>query len=219
MVTQHVKRKGFMFVLSSPSGAGKTTLSRLLLEQDENLDMSISVTTREKRPNEVDGKDYYFVSQDDFSHMAANNEFLECAEVFGYSYGTPEKKVRELLDAGTDVLFDIDWQGTQQLTKQYREDVVSVFILPPSMEELHNRLKNRAQDADEVIAKRMAKANNEISHWLSYDYVIVNDDIEVSLKQVTHILRGERSKRNRQQGLEDFVNDLLVQGKSYGAVL
>lgn len=198
-----------MFVLSSPSGAGKTTLSRLLLEKDENLTMSISVTTRPRRPNEVDGKDYIFVDQDTFSKMAAENKLLECAEVFGNSYGTPEKEVDEALSKGVDVLFDIDWQGTQQLAKQRREDLVSVFILPPSMVELEKRLRGRAQDSEEVIRNRMSKASNEISHWHAYDYVMVNYDIEDSLERVSSILHAERQRRIRQHGLDGFVKKLL----------
>jgi guanylate kinase len=204
-----IHRRGFMFVLSSPSGAGKTTISRLLLDNDDNLEMSISVTTREKRPNEVDGKDYVFVRQEDFSELSANNELLECAEVFGNSYGTPEAKVDALLNQGTDVLFDIDWQGTQQLAKSRRADLVSIFILPPSMAELEKRLRGRAQDSEEVIAGRMSKAANEISHWLAYDYVMVNNDVEESLEQVKAILHAERQKRVRQSGLKAFVDEML----------
>ncbi len=198
-----------MFVLSSPSGAGKTTISRLLLEKDNNLEMSISVTTRPRRPNEVEGKDYYFVNQAEFSKMVANNELLECAEVFGNSYGTPEKMVEHALERGRDVLFDIDWQGTQQLAKNRREDLVSIFILPPSMQELERRLHSRGQDSKEVIAGRMAKAANEISNWLAYDYVIVNNDVEESLASVKSILNAERKKRIRQHGLTDFITNLL----------
>jgi len=208
-MTKDIKRRGFMFVLSSPSGAGKTTISRLLLENDDNLIMSISATTRDKRPNEVDGKDYYFVPREKFSQMIANNEFLECAEVFDHNYGTPEKMVVDALESGKDVLFDIDWQGTQQLAKNRRDDLVSIFILPPSMQELESRLKNRAQDTEEVIKNRMAKAANEISHWHAYDYVVVNADVEESLAKVRSILNAERQRRIRQQGLADFVGDLI----------
>lgn len=206
---QSLHRRGFMLVLSSPSGAGKTTLSRMLLDSESNLTMSISVTTRPIRPGEQEGKDYYFVNQENFSQMVANNELLECAEVFGNSYGTPEQKVEESLAQGVDVLFDIDWQGTQQLSRQRREDLVSVFILPPSMDELERRLRKRAQDSDEVIKGRMAKASNEISHWHAYDYVIINEDIDESLRQVRSILHAERKKRTRQQGLADFVANLM----------
>jgi len=204
-----VKRRGFMFVLSSPSGAGKTTISRLLLEKDNNLTMSVSATTRPMRPNEVDGKDYFFIDKDKFSEMVAKNEFLECAEVFDNYYGTPEKMVVEAIDDGVDVLFDIDWQGTQQLAKNRRDDLVSVFILPPSMAELEKRLRNRGSDSDEVISSRMSKAANEISHWQAYDYVIVNNDVDKSLQKILFILNGERQRRIRQHGLVDFVSDLI----------
>jgi len=209
MNKQKLKRRGFMFVLSSPSGAGKTTLSRMLLESDKNIVMSISATTRQKRPDEIEGKDYFFVSKERFDQMAENDEFLENAKVFDNSYGTPRKMVDDALDLGSDVLFDIDWQGTKQLAKKRRDDLVSVFILPPSMKELENRLKNRAQDSEEVIKKRMAKANDEISHWDSYDYVVINSDLEDSLKKISAILQSERQKRIRQQGLAEFVKMLL----------
>lgn len=198
-----------MFVLSSPSGAGKTTLSRLLLEQDANLEMSVSVTTRPMRDGEEDGKDYYFTSQEEFAELVSNNALLESAEVFGNFYGTPEQKVTASLEEGTDVLFDIDWQGTQQIQDRSPEDVVSVFILPPSMEELERRLRGRGQDSEEVVMRRMAKASNEISHWNIYDYVLVNNDIEGSLDAVHAILKAERQKRGRQQGLTDFVKELV----------
>lgn len=203
------ERRGLMFVLSSPSGAGKTTLSRLLLEQDDNLTMSVSATTREKRSNEVEGRDYYFVDEKTFGKMIENNELLECAVVFGCHYGTPEKKVMESIEAGKDVLFDIDWQGTESLLKRCRQDVVSVFILPPSIEELERRLKNRAQDSAEVVASRMAKANDEISHWCLYDYVLINDSLEQTLEDIHAILKAERVKRERQYGLIDFVKQLI----------
>jgi len=207
--SQAIKRRGFMFVLSSPSGAGKTTLSRLLLEKDDNLVMSVSATTREKRPNEVEGEDYFFVNQNRFDEMVENNELLEHAKVFYHSYGTPKQRVNESLDAGIDVLFDIDWQGQQQLEKNCRDDLVSIFILPPSMKELGNRLKKRAQDSDDVIENRMKKASGEIEHWEAYDYVIINRDINDSLKKVYSILRAERQKRIRQQDLNNFVGNLL----------
>ncbi len=206
-----IDRRGFMFVLSSPSGAGKTTISRLLLEADDNLTMSISATTRPMRPKEIDGEDYYFIDKEKFSLMVAGGEFLECAEVFDHYYGTPEKKVNESLDAGIDVLFDIDWQGTQQVAKNHRDDLVSIFILPPSMQELENRLRKRAQDSDEIIVSRMSKASNEISHWHAYDYVLVNNDVGDSLAKVKAILQAERQKRIRQDGLADFVGKLLVE--------
>lgn len=204
-----LNRRGFMLILSSPSGAGKTTISRLLLDRDSNLAMSVSVTTRPKRPNEEEGKDYYFVSKEDFVTQAARSNFLEYAEVFGHFYGTPKEKVEEELQKQKDVLFDIDWQGTRQITQNARKDVVSIFILPPSMEELGRRLKNRKQDSDEVIAKRMEKAGHEISHWKEYDYVIINYNLEDSLEKVLAIINAERVRRKRQQGLYDFVDELL----------
>lgn len=203
-------RRGFMFVLSSPSGAGKTTLSRSLLGKEEQIRMSVSVTTRPMRPGEVDGKDYFFASPDQFKQMIARNELLEHATVFGNSYGTPAAFVEENLEAGTDVLFDIDWQGTRQLGERRRQDLVSVFILPPSMEELERRLKNRAQDSEEVVQHRMSKAWDEISHWEEYDYVVVNRDLEESLTAIRHILHAERAKRIRQRNLHGFVKDLIA---------
>lgn len=204
-----IKRKGLMFVLSSPSGAGKTTISRMLLERDNNLKMSVSMTTREKRKNEVEGRDYYFVDKETFVQKIEKSEFLECAEVFGHHYGTPESIVKSNIDNGVDVLFDIDWQGTEQLAKQCRQDMISVFILPPSMKELESRLRNRAMDSDEVIEKRMSKASDEISHWYSYDYVIINDSLEESLEKVYSILVAERHKRTRMQGLERYIKELI----------
>jgi len=210
-ITSEIARRGFMFVLSSPSGAGKTTLSRLLLDQDDNLQMSVSVTTRPMRPGEEEGKDYFFVEQDKFSQMVANSELLECATVFDYSYGTPEKVVDNALDSGVDVLFDIDWQGTQQLARTRRQDLVSIFILPPSLKELEKRLRNRGSDSDAVIHNRMTKASSEISHWYAYDYVIVNNDLDESLLKIQSILIAERQKRERQQHLTDFIKELLDQ--------
>lgn len=204
-----IYRRGFMFVLSSPSGAGKTTISRRLLELDENLTMSISATTREKRAGEVDGKDYFFIDTDQFADMLQRGEFLECAEVFGNHYGTPEKMVNDALNEGVDVLFDIDWQGTEQLAGKRREDLVSIFILPPSMRELANRLTKRASDTEEVISSRMDKAANEISHWNSYDYVLLNQDLDVCIQNVLSILHAERKRRERQHGLTQFVETLL----------
>lgn len=198
-----------MFVISSPSGAGKTTLSRLLLESDGNLEMSVSVTTRKMRPGEREGIDYFFVDKEKFSHMVAANELLECAEVFGNYYGTPQEFVDKRLKQGVDVLFDIDWQGTQQLAGNRRDDLVSIFILPPSMNELENRLRKRASDPEEVIKDRMAKASNEIIHWHAYDYVIVNNDVQDSLKKVLAILNAERLRRTRQHGLAEFMKKLL----------
>ena len=204
-------RRGFMFVLSSPSGAGKTTLSRLLLDQDDNLVMSTSVTTRPMRPGEEEGRDYFFVSPTTFESMASHGELLEHATVFGHSYGTPKAFVDAALGEGKDVLFDIDWQGTQQLASCCREDLVSVFILPPSMPELEARLRKRAQDSEEVVNFRMTKAAGEIAHWQDYDYVVINRDIDATLARITHILHAERHKRLRQTSLGDFVEKLCAQ--------
>ncbi len=201
-----------MLVLSSPSGAGKTTLSRWLLQQQPDIVMSVSATTRSPRPGEVDGKDYFFLSVDDFAAMVAAGDFLEHAVVFGNHYGTPKKPVLEALASGFDVLFDIDWQGTQLVGAQARADMVSVFVLPPSPEELERRLLGRAADPPDVIAKRMAKAADEISHWAEYDYVIVNDDLGTAQTKLAHILHAERLKRLRQPGLPAFV-ETLVRGE------
>lgn len=204
-----VARRGLMLVLSSPSGAGKTTLSRRLLDTQSDLVLSISATTRVRRANERDGIDYRFVTSAEFSRMVSDGEFLEHATVFGHSYGTPKKPVMDALAQGRDVLFDIDWQGTQQLKESAREDLVSVFVLPPSHAELERRLKARAQDADDIVAARMAKAADEISHWAEYDYVIVNDDMDSALAKLTSILNAERLKRTRQVGLSEFVRSLM----------
>ena len=209
-----LNRRGLLFVLSSPSGAGKTTLSRRLLANykdagaHETIAMSISVTTRPARPGEVDGKDYFFVTPEKYQDMIAKNEFLEFADVFGYQYGTPAQFVRQHIGNGTDVLFDIDWQGTRQLAEKSRNDLVSIFILPPSMNELERRLRARAQDSDEVVAKRMLKAEAEISHWQEYDYVIINQDLEQTLEKIDHVLKSERLKRVRQEGLSEFIGTL-----------
>jgi guanylate kinase len=197
-----------MLVLSSPSGAGKTTISRRLLETDDNLSLSISATTRPARPAEVDGKDYLFVSDQRFAEMVAQDELLEHAVVFGNNYGTPRAPVEDALVEGHDVLFDIDWQGTQQVRESARDDLVSVFILPPSTSELERRLHSRAQDSDEVVRGRMAKAADEMSHWAEYDYIIINDDLAKSVEQVEAILTAERLKRERRIGLRDFVETL-----------
>ena len=202
------QRRGLMFVLSSPSGAGKTTLSRRLLQAEEQVAMSVSVTTRAKRPGEIDGKDYYFIDDATFEQMVSNGDLLEYATVFDHKYGTPKKHVLAELNAGRDVLFDIDWQGTHQLREHCRADLVSVFILPPSLEELERRLKTRAQDSDETVAKRMAKAVDEISHWQEYDYVVVNTDLDKALAHIQRILHAERFKRWRQLDLHDFVKRL-----------
>lgn len=203
-----IPRRGLLFVMSSPSGAGKTTLSRKLLAADRNITMSVSVTTRKPRPGEVDGKDYHFISQASFDAMVEKGELLEWATVFGNSYGTPRKPVEEALTAGRDVLFDIDWQGTQQLAQAMKEDLVRLFILPPTADSLRERLIARAQDSSSVIAKRMAEASHEISHWPEYDYVIVNDEVEESHRMVTAILTAERLRRRRQLGLTEFVRGL-----------
>lgn len=200
-----IERRGLMLVLSSPSGAGKTTLTRRLLEDDSEISMSISVTTRPRRPAEKDGVDYHFIETVDFNLMVNRQELLEHAKVFGHYYGTPVGPVMDMLAKGRDVLFDIDWQGTQQLAQKARDDLVSIFILPPSTKELERRLKQRAQDSDEVVAQRMSRASDEISHWPEYDYVIVNEDVEEALSRVRSILIAERLKRERQPGLLDFV--------------
>lgn len=203
-----INRRGLMLILSSPSGAGKTTLSRRLLETDLNIAMSVSVTTRPPRPGEVDGEDYIFLSTEDFGLMRNRGELLEHAKVFGNWYGTPRAPVDEALSAGRDVMFDIDWQGTQQLEDNAAEDIVKVFILPPSSHELERRLTQRAQDPPEVVAGRMARASDEISHYAEYDYIIINVDIEKSLEDLQAILRAERLKRVRQIGLTTFVKQL-----------
>jgi guanylate kinase len=201
-------RRGLMLVLSSPSGAGKTTISRRLLACEPELQMSVSVTTRPKRPGEVAGVDYHFLEPTEFNLRVNRQELLEWAKVFGHYYGTPRAPVEATLAAGRDVLFDIDWQGTQQLAERAAEDLVSVFILPPSTRELEQRLRRRAQDSAEEVARRMAKAADEMSHWPEYDYIIVNRDIDESLKQVQAILQAERLRRERQLGLHEFVRGL-----------
>jgi len=206
-----IARRGLMFVLSSPSGAGKTTLSRLLLRADRKVELSISVTTRPKRRGEIDGRDYHFVDRARFDEMVAAGELLEWAEVFGNRYGTPRRLVIKALQAGRDVLFDIDWQGTQQLREKARHDLVSVFILPPTAVELARRLRRRAQDSKAEIGSRMAKASDEMSHWPEYDYVIVNRQKTVSFAEVRAILAAERVKRERQIGLSDFVRRLQAE--------
>ena len=203
-----IARRGLMLVLSSPSGAGKTTLSRRLLQADGGLMLSVSVTTRPQRPGEVDGRDYHFIDRARFDALVDKDELLEWAEVFDNYYGTPKQPVMAALAAGRDVLFDIDWQGTQQLHETARGDLVSVFVLPPSIPELERRLKSRAQDDYETIHRRMAKAADEMSHWAEYDYVVINNDLDQAFTDVRAILAAERLKRERQPGLSDFVRGL-----------
>jgi len=203
-----ITRRGLMLVLSSPSGAGKTTLSRLLLDADQHVEMSVSVTTRPPRPGEIDGRDYHFIDQAKFDAMAKADKLLEWARVFDHHYGTPLHPVEEALAKGRDVLFDIDWQGTQQLRERARGDLVSVFVLPPSMRELERRLRQRAQDSDDIIARRMATATDEMSHWAEYDYVVLNQNIDDAFAEVRSILAAERLKRERQTGLATFVRGL-----------
>jgi guanylate kinase len=197
-----------MLVLSSPSGAGKTTLSRMLRDREPDLQMSVSVTTRPRRPGEVTGTDYHFIDKTEFDLRLNRQELLEWAKVFGHYYGTPRAPVEAALAAGKDVLFDIDWQGTQQLKERATEDLVSIFILPPSTRELERRLKARAQDSQEEVARRMAKAADEMSHWAEYDYIIVNRDLAASLLRIQAVLQAERLRRGRQVGLHDFVKGL-----------
>jgi guanylate kinase len=207
-LTRGIARRGIMLVLSSPSGAGKTTLSRHLLEHDRTITLSVSVTTRKPRPGEVDGTDYRFIDRARFDAMVAQGELFEWAEVFGNRYGTPRAPVVQALAAGRDVLFDIDWQGTQQLREKGRADLVSVFVLPPSIPDLEARLRTRAQDSDEVIRARMSKAADEMSHWAEYDYVVINRDVPHAFEEVCAILAAERLRRERQTGLSNFVRSL-----------
>jgi guanylate kinase len=203
-----IARRGLMLVLSSPSGAGKTTLSRRLLQADPLVELSISVTTRKQRPGEVDGRDYHFIDAARFDAMVKQGELLESAQVFGHRYGTPRAPVEAALSRGRDVLFDIDWQGTQQLREKADRDLVSIFVLPPSIPDLERRLRTRAQDSDEVIHSRMAKAADEMSHWAEYDYVVINSDVDHAFADVQAILAAERLKRERQVGLSTFVRGL-----------
>lgn len=203
-------RRGLMFILSSPSGAGKTTIARRILAEDGHIRLSVSYTTRPIRPGEVDGKDYYFVDREEFNRKVENSEFIEWAEVFGHLYGTPKAEIKAGLKAGHDYLFDIDWQGTQQLYQRMEVDVVRVFLLPPSIGELERRLSSRGTDSADVVADRMARARSEISHWDGYDYVVVNDDIDTCFAKVTGILHSERMRRARQTGLVDFVRELMT---------
>ncbi|MEE1877011.1 guanylate kinase [Altererythrobacter litoralis] len=204
-----LQRRGLMFILSSPSGAGKTTISRMLLDADSELKLSVSVTTRTPRPGEVEGVHYHFVDDAEFDRMIGEDDFYEWAHVFGHRYGTPKRRIRAALKEGQDFLFDIDWQGTQQLFQKDQQDVVRVFILPPSLEELHRRLEARATDSADVIESRMERARAEISHWDGYDYVVINDDVDVCFGKVREILQAERMKRQRQTGLIPFVRELM----------
>jgi guanylate kinase len=203
------QRRGLLIVLSSPSGAGKTTISRLLLDADDDITMSVSATTRPRRPGEVEDVDYHFVDDGEFDRLVDAGEFVEWAPVFGFRYGTPKAPVKDALREGRDILFDIDWQGTQQLHSAMGEDLVRIFILPPSRAELERRLHSRGTDPDEVIADRMQRANGEISHWAEYDYVLINRDMDDCLAQVRTIVAAERLKRARQIGLVSFVRDLI----------
>ncbi len=203
-----IQRRGLMFVLSSPSGAGKTTIAQAILERDTEIVMSVSLTTRPKRPGEVAARDYHFVDTADFNLMVNRGDLLEYAKVFNHYYGTPVAPVMEALESGKDVLFDIDWQGTQQLAEQARADLVSVFILPPSTSELEKRLRGRAQDSAEVVANRMSRAPDELSHYPEYDYIVVNREINKSIEMAMSILGAERLKRVRQTGLGEFVKGL-----------
>ena len=201
-----------MVVLSSPSGAGKTTLTKQILNTSKNILMSVSATTRQPRPGEVDGEDYIFLSKSKFSEMIDNDEFLEYAKVFDNFYGTPRAPVEAALAGGFDIVFDIDWQGAQQLTQAAANDLVKIFILPPNMQELENRLRSRAQDSDDVIARRMSKSENEISHWAEYDYIIINEDITEAIEELNTIVNAERMKRLRQPWLGSFVKKLVTGG-------
>ena len=210
-MSSEIKRRGLMLVLSSPSGAGKSTLAKGLLASDSGIFMSVSATTRAPRPNEVEGRDYFFVDPAKFETMANSGALLEHAHVFDHRYGTPAGPVTDALEQGRDVLFDIDWQGTQQLREKARADVVSVFILPPSAADLEKRLHSRAQDSDEVIRGRMSRASHEMSHWAEYDYIVINHDIDEAFTEVLSILNAERLKRERRTGLTTFVRELQRQ--------
>jgi guanylate kinase len=209
VVQAPLARRGLLFILSSPSGAGKSTIARMLLEADDQIALSVSVTTRPPRPGEVDGKDYHFIDEAEFHRLVEDNALLEWAKVFGHYYGTPKAQVKQGLREGQDFLFDIDWQGTQQLYQRAEGDVVRVFILPPSLEELHRRLRSRNTENEKVIAGRMARAQDEISHWDGYDFVVINDNVENCFEKVRQILNSERMRRARQTGLIDYVRDLM----------
>ncbi len=203
-----LQRRGLMYVLSSPSGAGKTTITRAILNNNTGLEMSVSATTRQRRPGEVDGQDYYFVDIPQFNAMVEGGEMLEHAKVFGNYYGTPRLPVEQALARGNDVIFDIEWQGTQQLREIARDDLVTVFILPPNAKELERRLRSRAQDTDETIRHRMGKAADEMTHYSEYDYVLINNNVEIAIQQAQTILDAERLKRTRLSGISDFVRGL-----------
>jgi guanylate kinase len=203
-----IRRRGFLLVLSSPSGAGKTTITRRLLERDPTLSLSVSVTTRPRRSSEIDGRDYHFIDQATFDRMVANDDLLEHATVFGHCYGTPRQPIEAAIAAGRDIVTDIDWQGTQQVSARLSADLVTIFILPPTAQALEARLRTRAQDSDEVVAARMAKSSEEMSHWPEYAYVVVNDDLEKSVGDAQAVVTAERLKRERQTGLADFVTRL-----------
>jgi len=210
MPNANIEHRGLLFVLSSPSGAGKSTIARMLLDADKDIDMSVSVTTRPIRPGEVEGRDYHFVDVPTFKDLVGNDQLMEWAHVFDHRYGTPKAPVEKLLAKGHDVLFDIDWQGAQQLYQQAGQDVVRVFILPPSVGELERRLRSRGTDDATVVEARMARANSEISHWDGYDYVLINDDVNTCFEQVRNILNAERLRRSRQTGLIGFVRKLMT---------
>ena len=202
-------RKGLMLVLSSPSGAGKTSLCKKIISSDKDIILSVSSTTRPKRKSEIEGKDYFFSNEKEFLKQKEKNVFIETAKVFGFNYGTPKKFVENNLNEGKDILFDIDWQGTQKLSDYSISDLVSIFILPPSTDELKKRLKRRAEDSDEIVENRMSKARSEISHWVEYDYVLINEDINKCLEKILVIIEAERSKRSRQKYIFDFVEKLI----------
>ncbi len=208
IIMSNIKRSGLLLVLSSPSGAGKSSISRAILAEDENIMLSVSATTRSMRESEVEGIDYNFYTKDKFQSMIDKNQFIEYAKVFDNYYGTPVRPVLDALDEGTDVMFDVDWQGGQILANKFTHDIVKIFILPPSISELENRLKKRAQDSNEVIKMRMKKSEVEISHWNEYDWVIINHDFKESVEKVKSIIQSERLKKNRQSGLVDFVGNL-----------
>ncbi len=204
-----MQRRGLLLILSSPSGAGKSTLTKNLVDEDHTIQLSVSVTTRPRRHSEIGGRHYHFITKEQFDEMQQRGELLECAEVHGNLYGTPKKPVEQALANGQDMMFDIDWQGTKQICEKMRSDVVSVFVLPPSMEELKARLERRAEDSAEVIERRLRNAREEIAQWASYDYVLINDDLERTFENLKAILGAERLRRERQIGLDRFVNDLL----------